>query len=840
MSRVIWFILLLCILSIQASAQRVPVLNQIDLPHNYYYHELYLPQLTSGPSSAAWMPDGKALVYSMAGSLWMQTVGSSEARQLTDDFGYDYQPDVSPDGKRVLFVRYSGESMDVMVYNLEEKKSFMLTDGKSVSLEPRWSPDGSMIAFVSTDESGHFLLHTATLNGNQLSDAKVLIADRKTEAKRYYYSAFDHAINPTWSRDGKLIYFVGNHDVAHGTGNLSTISVASGEIKTIREEETSWRMRPDVSPDGTRLVYSSYLGQNWHQLWMLPSSGGYPFPLTYGHYDKSSPRWSPDGNQIAFISNQNGNTALWLIDAFTGQQTPVMQKTLTWMASHVPLTITITDEQGAIIPARVSITDGRGKFLCPPDAWIHADDSRIPSMQVTEPHYIHTQGKITLQVPRDSIFIQAAHGPSYSIVRAKTRPRQVDAVNISVKVPRLALPADMGSWRSGDVHVHMNYGGNYRNTPELLVKQAEAEDLNFVYNLLVNKEQRIPDVSLFEPGPFPASNANVTLLFGQEFHTSFWGHMGLLNLKEHLILPGYVGYPQTGVASLYPHNGFIADEAHKQGAFVGYVHPYEIPEIFPDQAATISHTDPIDAALGRVDYYELLGFSDPHATSVVWYHMLNTGIRLGVAGGTDAMANYASLRGPVGLNRVFVPGPATMSSEEFLTGIKKGRGFVTNGPMIGFTLGTAKPGDSLAVSKKKVPYQLWLRSNVPVEKIEVVYNGDVVASHGLGTPISKLDISGTLTLRENGWVLLRVYNAGAHPDVFDVYPYASTNPVFIHKGIPSTKSAASAAYFIKWTDRVEKMTKETPNFRSEEERAAVLKDLAAAKAYYQKFIPKKK
>ena len=38
-------------------AQREPVLKQIDLPHSYYYREMYLPQLTTGPSAAAWTPD---------------------------------------------------------------------------------------------------------------------------------------------------------------------------------------------------------------------------------------------------------------------------------------------------------------------------------------------------------------------------------------------------------------------------------------------------------------------------------------------------------------------------------------------------------------------------------------------------------------------------------------------------------------------------------------------------------------------------------------------------------------------------------------------------------------
>jgi len=838
-----FIILTICaLLSLDAIGQRIPVLNQIDLPHNYYFRELYLPQLTSGPSSVAWMPDGKSLVYSMAGSLWMQTIGTETAVQLTDDVGYDYQPDVSPDGKRILFVRYSGASLDILLYDFDSKKTTLLTDGKSVSLEPRWSPDGQYVAFVSTVNSGHFLLHTAFLSGGQLSEVKPLIADRKTEAKRYYYSAWDHSINPVWSRDGKKIYFVNNHDVAHGTGNLQVIDVSSGVITELHKEETSWRMRPDVSPDGSRLVYSSYLGQNWHQLWLLPSGGGYPFPITYGDYDKSAPRWSPDGNQIAFISNRDGNTSLWVLDALTGKQTPVNPARLVHLSARVPLTLTTTDDNGKLLPARISITDSRGKFVAPPDAWIHSDDSRFPALRATEPHYVHSTGKLVVMVPKDSVFITASHGPTYSIVRRKVLAKQVDAVNLTIKISALTLPADFGSWRSGDLHVHMNYTGNYRSTPDRLVKQAEAEDLHYVYNLIVNKEQRVPDIAYFTPLPDAASNANVMLLHGQEFHTSFWGHLGLLNLKEHLILPDYSGYPQTAVSSLYPHNGFVADVAHRQGGFVGYAHPYEIPEIFPDQSPTISHTDPVDAALGRVDYYEVLGFSDPQATAVVWYHMLNTGIRLGAAGGTDAMSNYANLRGPVGLNRVFVPGSVGMTSEEFLGKVKNGKGFATNGPMIGFQLGHARPGDSLALQAKRktVHYKAWLRSNVPIEKIEVVYNGDVVAAHTGASPVMQADISGMLTLRENGWVLFRVWNAGPHQDIFDVYPYATTNPVFIHQGVPSSKSAGSAAYFIKWIDRIEKMAKESPNFRNETERGVVLKDMAAARAYYEKFMVKKK
>ncbi len=91
-----------------AKAGREPVLKQVDLPHSYYWRELYIPQLTAGPSSASFTPDGNSLIYSMGGSLWRQAIGSGEAVELTHaSRAYDYQPDVAPDGRSVVFSRYA-------------------------------------------------------------------------------------------------------------------------------------------------------------------------------------------------------------------------------------------------------------------------------------------------------------------------------------------------------------------------------------------------------------------------------------------------------------------------------------------------------------------------------------------------------------------------------------------------------------------------------------------------------------------------------------------------------------------------------------------------------------
>ncbi|HXZ42413.1 MAG TPA: hypothetical protein VEG68_16855, partial [Terriglobales bacterium] len=114
---------LLLAASFPLAAQREPVLKQIDLPHAYYYREMYLSQLTTGPSSAAWLPDSRSLVYSMAGWLWKQNLDSTTAEQLTAGPGYDYQPDCSQDGRWVVYSSYYKDAIELWALNLQTKQS---------------------------------------------------------------------------------------------------------------------------------------------------------------------------------------------------------------------------------------------------------------------------------------------------------------------------------------------------------------------------------------------------------------------------------------------------------------------------------------------------------------------------------------------------------------------------------------------------------------------------------------------------------------------------------------------------------------------------------------------
>src|SRR6266850_5788884 len=139
-----------------AGAQRQPVLGQIDAPHNYYFREMYLPHLTSGPSAVAWSPDGQSLVFSMQGSLWRQRLGTAVAEQLTAGPGYDFQPDWAPDGKRIAFVRYAGDAMELAQLDLASGAVTALTNNHAVNVDPKWSPDGTRLAWVSTASERHF------------------------------------------------------------------------------------------------------------------------------------------------------------------------------------------------------------------------------------------------------------------------------------------------------------------------------------------------------------------------------------------------------------------------------------------------------------------------------------------------------------------------------------------------------------------------------------------------------------------------------------------------------------------------------------------------------------
>ena len=266
---------------------------------------------------------------------------------------------------------------------------------------------------------------------------------------------------------------------------------------------------------------------------------------------------------------------------------------------------------------------------------------------------------------------------------------------------------------------------------------------------------------------------------------------------------------------------------------MGYVHPFETE---PDLTKPMGFSLPVDVALGKVDYYETVGYSDHHISAGVWYKLMNCGFRLTPVGGTDAMANYASLRGPVGLTRAFVKmeeGDERPLREKFIDGVKKGKTFASNGPLLGFTLENQGPGGDIALARKeKLTYKGFVRSSVPIDKLEIIQNGKVVKTITLNGDRTTADFTGTLNITTSSWVLLRAHSP-PNPEVLDIYPYATTNAVFVNVGEQPMHSAEDAGYFLTWIDRIEEAASAVTTWNTEAEKTRVMNDIKEARKIFE-------
>ena len=213
---------------------------------------------------------------------------------------YVQDPQISPDGRSVAFVKVSPEPLEksykrnIWLYSLAEGAVRQLTRGDKDS-QPRWSPDGTQLAFVSArgDKPQIYLLPTAAPGG----EARALT------------SMENGAHSPDWSPDGGRIAFLapmsrGEREAEDADSEPQPEPTDKLESKhrqeRIAEDELKrWDPRPMW-----RIPYrqgTAYVDERYDQIFVISaaeSSETMPKRLTAIDADYAAPRWSPDGQSI--------------------------------------------------------------------------------------------------------------------------------------------------------------------------------------------------------------------------------------------------------------------------------------------------------------------------------------------------------------------------------------------------------------------------------------------------------------------------------------------------------------------------------------------------------------
>jgi hypothetical protein len=194
------------------------------------------------------------------------------------------------------------------------------------------------------------------------------------------------------------------------------------------------------------------------------------------------------------------------------------------------------------------------------------------------------------------------------------------------------------------------------------------------------------------------------------------------------------------------------------------------------------------------------------------------------------------------MNRVFVKTGGPLDEGAFLAGLKAGRSFATNGPLVELALrrrgaggAWSEPGDELALTagRHALEARVKLRSIVPVDRLEIVRNGVVVSALPLGGDRTSADATVVLPVSAPGWYVVRAHADRSRHPVLDFYPFGTTSPVYVSVAGAAVRSAADAAYFTAWIDRVRAAAEAHAGWNTPAEKEETLALVAKARTVYQ-------
>lgn len=282
-----------------------------------------LKQITNGvyhDREPSWSSDGKSIVFSSDRSgnydIWKIDLASKKLTQITKDPGNDYFPAYASDGLKLAYVSERNTAAGIyIIENGGEPKLFVHSKEKLFS--PAWHPAGNQISFNSLVPGKSQLEFVKTGGGDwqTLSDSTEEVFPFKVSwlsETEYLYTA-DGLLKKRKLGDKKAVVIPFEAQIALGRDVYKT---------KIRDFDTKQPLTvqgfrsPVVSPDGNNIVFTA-LGD----LWILKKGQEKPVQITNDEFIEVDPFWSPDGKQLVFTSDKNGNMDLWIKEILGEKET---------------------------------------------------------------------------------------------------------------------------------------------------------------------------------------------------------------------------------------------------------------------------------------------------------------------------------------------------------------------------------------------------------------------------------------------------------------------------------------------------------------------------------------
>ena len=334
--------------------------------------------------------------------------------------------------------------------------------------------------------------------------------------------------------------------------------------------------------------------------------------------------------------------------------------------------------------------------------------------------------------------MRAFKGIEYEVGKAEVQVTAGDSVDMEIGLRRWIDMRETG-WYSADGHLHIA-----RPVPELnpfISRVMQAEDIRVANLLRWGLAHRFHNAVQYAHGPDGIyREGDYILATGQENpRTNFLGHSIILGLHTPIHLPDeYLIYRLFWEAAREQEG--LTGHAHLGGGFPNDIGgQYGLPVVVPH---------------GLLNFIEVLQFSRPFYDT--WYDMLNLGFRITPTGGSDYPCAGANIPGR---ERFYARVEGDLTYDAWLDAVRRGRTFVTNGPMLRFQVNEKEIGEELSLQGPGTVVLegavLFDQSREDVLRIEVVENGNTVRS------FPRTDDSGEIRFRvehriqETCWLAVR-------------------------------------------------------------------------------------